>query len=42
MLIDTCCPTISLLSFTVLICLVTLVMFIVEVSMGLNKSGDFL
>ncbi len=42
MLMDTCCPTITCLSFTVLVCIVTSIMFIVEVSIGLNKAGEFL
>jgi hypothetical protein len=42
MLMDTCCPTITCLSITVLIIIVTLVMFIIELSMGLYKEGDFL
>lgn len=42
MLKDLCCPTFKCLSFTTLVLIVTLAMYIVELSMGLNKAGSFL
>ncbi len=42
MLKDLCCPTFHCLSFTTVVLIATLVMYIVELSMGLNKAGEFL
>ena len=42
MLKDLCCPTFKCFSFTTIVLVVTLVMYIVELSMGLNKAGSFL
>lgn len=42
MLKDLCCPTFKFLSFTTLVLIVTTVMYIVELSVGLNKAGSFL
>lgn len=42
MLKESCCPTFAWISFTSLVLLATTVMYIVELSLGLNKAGDFL
>ena len=42
MLKDLCCPNFKCLSFTTVVLIATLVMYIVELSMGLNKAGSFL
>jgi hypothetical protein len=39
MLKDLCCPTFHCISFTSVVLVVTLVMYIVELSLGLNKAG---
>jgi rhomboid protease GluP len=42
MLKDLCCPAFKCFSFTTIVLIVTLVMYVVELSMGLNKAGSFL
>lgn len=42
MLMETCCPTITCISFSVLVCIVTFVMYVIQVSIGLNVQGEFL